>query len=63
MTQWGPESFVLKDNAEYEDEDPGFVGADAGDFRLRPNAPVLESGFQPLPVERMGLYADEHRPT
>ena len=53
----------LRDNAEYDDGDPGFVDAEAGDFRLRPDAPVLALGFQPLPVEQMGLYADDLRPT
>ena len=62
VTQWGPEGFDLSDNAEYADEDPGFVDAEGGDFRLRPDAPVLATGFSPLPVERMGLYADERRP-
>jgi hypothetical protein len=53
----------LRDNAEYDDEDPGFVDAEAGDFRLRPDAPVLATGFHPLAVEQMGLYADVLRPT
>ncbi len=39
-------------------EDPGFVNWAAGDFRLRPGAPVFQRipGFQPVPVEKMGLY-------
>lgn len=64
ITQWGPEVFDLSDNAEYAaGEDPGFVDAESGDFRLRPDAPALVAGFFPLPVERMGLYADERRPS
>jgi len=53
----------LRDNTECAEEDPGFVDADQGDFRLRPDAPLLAAGFQPIPVKQMGLYADAHRPT
>ncbi|MDA3959198.1 MAG: right-handed parallel beta-helix repeat-containing protein [Planctomycetota bacterium] len=34
-------------------DDPGFIDAEAGDFRLRDNAPALALGFQALPLERM----------
>ena len=38
------------------DTDPGFVDAAAGDFRLRPDAPVFERipGFPSIPFERIG---------
>ena len=38
-------------------EDPGFVNAQARDFRLKPDSPVFARipGFQPLPLEKMGL--------
>ena len=62
-TQDGGFTYDKRDNAEYDDGDPGFVNAEAGDFRLRPDAPVLATGLQPLPVEQMGLYADGLRPT
>ena len=47
------------------DEDPGFVDAAAGDFRLREDSEVFERlpGFQRLPFTEMGLYTDELRPT
>ena len=46
------------------DADPGFVDAAAGDFRLRPDAEVFTRlpGFQTIPLNKMGLYADELRP-
>lgn len=46
------------------DHNPGFVNAAKGDFRLRPNAEVFVKlpGFQPIPFEKIGLYADELRP-
>lgn len=39
-------------------DDPGFVNYAAGDFRLKPNAAAfrLIPGFQPIPVEKAGLY-------
>ncbi len=45
-------------------EDPGFVDAARGDFRLRPDAPALTAvpGFEPPPFEQMGLVADALRP-
>ena len=46
----------------WEKGDPGFVDAEAGDFRLKPDAPAIAAClFEPLPVERMGLYQDELR--
>jgi hypothetical protein len=39
------------------DDDPGFVDASRGDFRLRPDAEVFKRlpGFQPIPFEKIGL--------
>ena len=44
--------------------DPGFVNAANGDFRLKPNSAVFTNlpGFQPIPFEKIGLYADNLRP-
>ena len=46
------------------DTDPGFVDVAKGDFRFRPDAEVFERlpGFQSIPFEEMGLFADELRP-
>jgi hypothetical protein len=44
--------------------DPGFKNAPGSDFNLRPAAPVVVAdGFEPLPLERIGLYQDELRAT
>lgn len=44
--------------------DPGLADPTNGDFSLRPRAPVLGAiGFDPIPVERIGLYKDELRAT
>lgn len=44
-------------------EDPKFVDAAAGDFRLRADSPAFALGFKPIPVEKIGLYADPLRAT
>ncbi len=43
------------------DQDPLFVDAARGDYRLRPDSPALALGFKPIPLERIGLYADPYR--
>ena len=50
---------VQKDNVV--DQDPLFVNRAAGDYRLRADSPALRMGFRPIPVERIGLVADENR--
>ena len=41
--------------------DPRFVDPDKGDYRLRGDSPALKLGFQPIPVEKIGPYADPLR--
>jgi parallel beta-helix repeat protein len=50
---------TVKDNLV--DEDPHFVDAAAGDFRLRDDSPAFELGFERIPVEKIGLQVDEFR--
>ncbi len=42
-------------------EDPLFVDAANGDYRLRPDSPALKLGFKPIPVDEIGPYEDELR--
>jgi hypothetical protein len=52
------DKFDLLANAEYTADDPGFVDAARGDFRLRPNAEVFRRiGFRPIAADEIGLYA------
>lgn len=51
----------LLDN--FTDGDPGFVDLGKQDFHLRDDSPVLKLGFKPIPIEKIGLYRDEYRPT
>jgi hypothetical protein len=41
--------------------DPGFADLARLDFRLRPDSPAWALGFQPIPIERIGLYQDPLR--
>ena len=43
--------------------DPGFVDPAKDDYRLRPDSPALKLGFKPLPLDKMGPYADPLRAT
>ena len=46
----------------WNEGDPGFGDPDHGDFRLRPDSPVFAAcGFEPLPLDKIGLYLDELR--
>ena len=41
--------------------DPLFVDAENDDYRLRPDSPALELGFEPIPVEKIGPYESPDR--
>jgi hypothetical protein len=41
--------------------DPMFVDPDKDDYRLRPESPAWKLGFQAIPVEKIGPYADPLR--
>jgi len=43
------------------DQDPLFVDAANGNYQLREDSPAYRLGFQRLPIEQMGLYADSRR--
>jgi len=41
--------------------DPGFIDGEGGNWNLRHDAPVFDTGFRPIPLEKIGLFQDEHR--
>jgi hypothetical protein len=52
----------LIQNGVFPTDDPGFVDAAKGDFRLKPDAPVFAAvGFEPIPLDEIGLYQDDYR--
>ena len=45
------------------DQDPHFVDTAAGNFQLRDDSPAYKLGFKRIPIEKIGLYRDEFRPS
>lgn len=41
--------------------DPKFIDPAGHDYRLQPDSPALKLGFQPIPFEKIGPYADPLR--
>lgn len=41
--------------------DPRFVDPAHDDYRLKPDSPAFQLGFEPIPVEKIGCYRDELR--
>lgn len=52
---------VVKVENNLTNQDPKFVDAANGDFRLRPDSPAYKLGFKPIPFEKIGLYQDDQR--
>ncbi|NLB54455.1 MAG: right-handed parallel beta-helix repeat-containing protein [Lentisphaerae bacterium] len=51
---------VLELTDNMTEEDPLFVDYEKGDFRLRAESPAFKKGFQPIPVEKIGLLVDDN---
>ncbi len=52
-------SWLVENNVS--DIDPLFVNASKDDYRFKTESPVLQKGVNPLPIEKMGLYASPER--
>lgn len=63
-TQKSGQPLATGTNIAYPD-DPGFADAAHLDFHLKPGAQLLKDlpDFQPIPVDKIGLYIDEYRKT
>jgi len=60
-TLWHAEPAMVDVRDNLVDEDPHFVAPGRRDFRLKPDSPAYALGFQPIPVEKIGLYRDGYR--
>ncbi|HOD50025.1 MAG TPA: right-handed parallel beta-helix repeat-containing protein [Candidatus Hydrogenedentes bacterium] len=66
---WGGEWDGMQDDAEKYvtlennliQEDPHFMDADNKDFRLKEDSPAFALGFEPIPIEKIGLYESPDR--
>jgi HEAT repeat protein len=57
-----PDMVDVRDNF-ITSQDPGFVDAPNSDYRLRDDSVAYDKipGFQPIPMDRIGLYIDQYR--
>lgn len=60
---WHAEDKWIQLEGNFVGDDPGFVAPDKMDFRLRPDAAPLRSGFQNIPCDEIGLRVDQFRRT
>ena len=58
---WHAEESLIAIQYNMTDEDPFFVDEHAMDYQLRIDSPAYEFGFKRIPVDKIGLYIDEHR--
>ncbi|MHB1034597.1 MAG: right-handed parallel beta-helix repeat-containing protein [Pirellulales bacterium] len=58
---WHANPEWLKQEGNFVGEEPGFVNAAGGDFRLKKDAPAWKIGFQAIPVEQIGPQPDAYR--
>ena len=56
---WHAEEKHLTVRDNWVGEDPGFVDAQNGDYRLREDSPALALGFEPIPFDQIGLLEGE----
>ncbi|MGC8669269.1 MAG: right-handed parallel beta-helix repeat-containing protein [Chthonomonadales bacterium] len=63
--RWGDIEEKARKYVQFRDnmiqEDPGFVNAAKGDFRLKPSSRAWAIGFRRIPVEKIGLYRSPER--
>jgi hypothetical protein len=58
---WHADSKLVDVRDNHVGADPGFVAPEKMDFRLKPDSPIWRTGFKAIPMEQIGLQADEYR--
>ena len=62
MTTGSSANLDLVENGVFADKDPGFVDVAKGDYQIKPGAALFATvGFQPIPIDEIGLYKDTYR--
>ena len=63
--KWGWTEPKAMPHVKFEDNlmdtDPKFAGKPPADFRLAEDSPALKLGFQPIPLEKIGVYKSADR--
>jgi hypothetical protein len=54
-TTWGAANDMIVVGDNLVGQDPNFIDAANGDFRLKDNSPAFKLGFKPLPTDQIGL--------
>ena len=52
--QDGLDDTIVKIDNNWTEGDPGFVNAEEMNFKLKEDSPVFETGFEPIPFDRIG---------
>jgi hypothetical protein len=58
---WHARPVLLELADNLVDANPGLVAPEKMDFRLKPDSPAFKLGFQPIPVDQIGLQRDPLR--
>jgi hypothetical protein len=63
--KWGSTESKAQPYVKFEDNligvDPRFVAKPPADFRLAEDSPAWKLGFQPIPLDKIGVYPSDQR--
>ncbi len=61
ITRWGANDDMVEVRDNFVREDPHFIDAASGDFRLKDDSPAYKLGFKKIPIEQIGLVEENNR--